>query len=410
MRLVLVPFFIYIFILILPYFGPVRFSMGYEFFYLVIIFYAGVFFSYYVFMLSPKKRYCQFEINIPDCREFVFPVLFGTILFVLIYVYDMIFYYKVLEHGVFQARELATLEGPRGSFIGMIIFLLGGFPALLLALSYYEYRRKTLPNFTTILLALFGLLGLISHLLSGGRNAFILSILFFVVFFYLINDKSYFRKIIRRWGLLIFCVGSILFFMMLQVFVSRAELFGFTMKDFALNLERDFGVSLIQLDFLGDYYYAFLYFIMYLIHQVVVVFPYIQDGLIRTGEFCGFVSYAYVYRFVDLFLGTDYSGYFYDKLIIPTVYFSLPGSAFMDFGIFGVFFTGVVFSFFMFYFLSKSNSFFFLNKSIGSLLFLSLITAPVYNIFSYHGVQILFSIFIVYFFVLFIRMVKKYAL
>ncbi len=401
--------------MLLFFYGPIDYSFNVGALFLIFLFYFSYVLGWFFYNLMPKKS-IGYEIKVHTSKKREIPQIlniatvlsFFTGLYLVFVFYDFFVIGDVLNAGITETREVRTLEGPRGSIIGLLVVLFTGAPLLLLiSLLAYTYSQKEKNPYIYKIQFLLSIIGLLSYFLSGGRNNFAIAMV--IIFLILLILKK-----IRRAGLpskktkkylskgLIFGVLLVSFLFMLYIFIDRANYQGITIYSYVLRMEREFSINVTHFDFQADivreFYYAFIVFLFYLNHPIMLVSQYFDASF--SSLTYGALSFPLPTMFYDLVFGTTVFSNALDSLMLKGVYLSMPGFIFIDFGFLGVVLFGFLLGFCVPFFLKKSQTqnynVNYYSLVLASIFLCTIILAPMYNILSSFGFSLLLMLLIIY--------------
>lgn len=407
----LVILFPWLFVFLARYAGPIQYvPVDIE---LLVFFFSVIFFTYIAFLfgyasvftktLSDNYLYHNTVGEQGDIsRVFRFVravVVFIAILYPIISFIDFFLVKGATFSTIIEQRESEHATGPRNSLIGALGALLSGSPPVLFVLLLFKKFKSKWFNY---LLYLFVFLGFLSMFLSGGRNAFFISIFF--VFFYrlfFIPKKTSFSK---KTNLKSFIFGFFLLyglFFSMKMFLDRFEAQGFDVNFMLDYLEREYDILIYRIPFDGEMFVSLYSVFVYLVFYISHSFTYLNEYfLISYSPYLGGAyNFPQVVRLVDVVLGTDLFSLSRDKVLLVGVYLTLPGSLYLDFGWPG---TIVVCSTLAFIYGRLSFNLFYLNlfqKLFFAYLSVVLIFSPVYGLFGMaNGFSLIFILFLVFLF------------
>ncbi|MCB5411954.1 hypothetical protein [Pseudogemmobacter faecipullorum] len=329
-----------------------------------------------------EKRDCEPVFTAFDHRIF----LFLCSAYTMSMAYRYIFLGGVLGLGITGARyeEIHSMNSGGGIFTALTVFTSAA-PAFLF-LSVMErttngVRRNIIPIILVVL-------GLLMSFLSGGRNSFLISIVF-MYFAGQINPNFSIRRATgaatARNIIIKAAFGAVLIFgigLSLYIFVERALMRTDDLIDRAaihayengLGFDRD-AIPL----FIPDY----IYIILFYVHAYFTIgFHYLQT-ILTTGMPNGHLNGGYNFYIycltIDRVLGTSLAPNLSEDLRIFGAYYTLPGSIFIDFGLSGV----LVVTAFIMFMAARSVAMF--KRGCGeqcffaALMFTVLFFSPLYN-------------------------------
>jgi len=378
------------------FFGPISYKYSPYLFTLIGIFFVGFYIGIFFFKFLPKKINKN-GISIISSPLIATICIYGIFFYLSIIVYDFLIKGAVLEYGITVYREMLTLEGRRNSMLGFLNIFFSGMPIIGASLVLL-YDKTEIGNKKFYILAFFSYLGIFSFFLSGGRNLFVISLLI-LFFVYLLKDDKFKINIKNNFLYKIIFLVIILIgiFYVLYLFIERAELRNLTVLDTALNLEKDFGVTIIISPFdnqlISSFYYILVMLCFYLTHSFSLFSEYLFEGF--SNYTYGVNTFPMVTMLIDkLFETTIYSDGI-NKLLLNGVYLSMIGRFYIDFGTFGVFILAFLLGIISVWGLSKSKNRNILFVVFSATILTSIFLMPMYNILSGTGFSIVLSLFIV---------------
>lgn len=266
------------------------------------------------------------------CRR---AILVAAFLFPAIACFDFFVIKGAALSEIVALREKEHLTGPRGSLIGALSTLFSAASPVAFAV-YLLSPSKTL--FRRLFVWSVILVGLGCLFLTGGRNAFFISVGFIAVFAFLFLDKKQLdRAISPFFRKAIYILGALGFFYSMKIFVERFEVQGFDAEIMLWHLKTEYSVDVQNLDGASEFYISvyssWVYLVYYMIHAFTFFEQYITQSV--SPELMGVYNFSIVARFVDLVFGTSFVADGIDSLIVRGVYLTLPGSLYVDFGFIG---------------------------------------------------------------------------
>lgn len=327
----------------------------------------------------------------------------------IINVYDFFIVGDVLNKGIVALREERTVQGARGSIVGVLIVLLSAFPVILLVLAKVAGERQLISTFKQRWYLYFSVLGIIFYFLSGGRNNFAIALVFYFIFISFFNFK--YRKAnkinIKKISVLGLFTLLILF-IFLYIFIERVELIGISMKSYTETLEQNFSVTFYKPNFdsifFENFYYAFLTLLFYINHSLMEFSKYfINDWSSYTS---GVMLLPQVFMLIDVVFSTSFFLDAIHNMILHGVYLSAPGFLYLDFSLFGLvfpFFAGLLLPYAYRNAASDSKNdlfWFFIYASLT----VFMIFSPVYNVFS----MLMFPLVIAVFFIFILAIIRVF--
>lgn len=264
-------------------------------------------------------------------------VLTLSVAYLALVLVDKVLIGGVLSVGVTEARYAAMAEGPRGSVLGALHYFIAGAPAILACLLL---SRRAIGERTNIFGWCVVLIGFGCFFLSGGRNSFVVSSIFVLLYFVLERMKFYRagdrKKIsIPRWIKLCALLGGCY---VLYLFVERAEIRGADMAGAMQSLGENYDVRIFTPSWLSGFplqvYYCVAYLVFYLTHAPTYVAQYMEMDY--SPVLMGGYGFSIIFRVFDILAGTQFLIDSFDRLLIVGVYLTLPGTIYVDFGWLGV--------------------------------------------------------------------------
>jgi len=268
-------------------------------------------------------------------RFYFLTLVFSTIYLVLI-VIDKILIGGVLSVGITEARYAAMAEGPRNSVVGALHYFLAGAPAILACLLL---TRRVRGGRMDIFAWCIAVAGFGSFFLSGGRNSFVIGVVF--VLFYIALERAKFRQAgdretlkIPRWLKISVVLGACY---VIYLFVERAQIRGTDMAGAMRLLSENYDVEIFTPSWLSGFllqlYYCLAYLVFYLTHAPTYVSQYMEVGYspMLMGEY----GFLIIFRVFDILVGGGMVDSF-GRLLIAGVYLTFPGTLYVDFGWVGV--------------------------------------------------------------------------
>lgn len=262
-------------------------------------------------------------------------LLLAAFLFPIVACFDFFIVKGAAISEIVALREKEHLNGPRSSLIGALSTLLSAASPV----ACCVYLLKPSSSIVKRIIVLGGIiLGLGCLFLTGGRNAFFISIGFIGIFIFLFLSKSQLERAIPsvlRKAIYVFLLFG--FFFSMKIFVDRFEVHGFDASVMLFHLKREYGVNVQDLENASELYLSvyssWVYLVYYMIHAFTFFEQYIAQSV--SPELMGVYNFSIVARFIDLIAGTSYVADGIDALIVRGVYLTLPGSLYVDFGFLG---------------------------------------------------------------------------
>lgn len=265
----------------------------------------------------------------------------------LIYVGFMFYRYliigSVMTDGITGARYAEIYAGPgRGGIITGVTTLTAGAPIFLLLA---QIERAADNRSTSPLVWALALIGLFSTFLSGGRNAFLINVIFLLMaghiwqslsLSYALNGKNLKRVALRIIIYLVF-LGGVAY--SLYIFVERGRLRSedLIVRAIIMATESDF---LFDPSNIPSWMPQELYFSLASLHNYLTLGFFYFDRLLLSGLDNGHLGGSYnffiFYLIIDKLLGTSFAVNLSTDLPIIGAYYTLPGSIYVDFGTTGL--------------------------------------------------------------------------
>ncbi|WP_308367616.1 oligosaccharide repeat unit polymerase [Microbulbifer sp. TB1203] len=351
--------------IVLRYLGPVTYPSVDGFSFLFLAIFMLPFFLLLPFLLVSKKVVVR-EVSgvwvsnpLAEGRGFSVVILLVFIYFFAV-VLDKIVLSNVLTVGITEARYAAMVDGPRGSLLGAVHYLLAGAPVLLacLLLSRSRWQKGGVLEFCLWVLVV---VCFASFFLSGGRNSYVVGVVFILFYFSLEKKRSVGGEGSEggrnlRFPLWIKVFSVFGFFYVLYIFVERAEIRGTNLEGAVFALAKNYNVDVVVPEWIPgaflQIYYCFLFLVFYVTHSLSYLSSYFELGY--SPNIGGGYSFSVVFRIIDVLFGTSYVPDALDQLIIPGVYLTLPGTMYVDFGLFGAFLAGILLAFLSLVYVSRA--------------------------------------------------------
>lgn len=273
----------------------------------------------------------------------------------LLYLTTAFFHYflfgNVLEEGITGARYSAAQFGPSASISGAVLLLVSGAPVLLASTIIDAFRFDHPIDKTHVTLSI---LGFAMFFASGGRNSFLIGIVYLLSYALLMKSKSPPRKsqtrdkpLVRNRAIISIvwlCIFAGVAFS-LKIFIDRASIreddLMLRLLIFANEYDMDINFDRQLSPQLESAYFVLVYLFFYITHAFTYISVYFETAYspIVSGGY-SFFPFA---KLLDVIIGTELSANVSERLIIPGVYYSFPGSLYIDFGFIGT----VIFSIFL---------------------------------------------------------------
>lgn len=388
------------------YLGPIGHPpLGFDllFYFLVSNFLTFLSFSigYFLSFRNEPARFFTFTRNVNRSSDTNF-LIFSRIrllLFVLSVLYPTIacidfFIVKGASLStIIEQREAEHLSGPRNSAIGAIGALLSGAPPILLALLIDEKNIVKRNNFIFFIIAF----GFFSMFLSGGRNAFFISIIYFFVYRFLFASQprvtqGYFN--FKKFIFYIFFLYA--FYFSMVMFLERFEAQGFSVYFMLDYLEQEYNIKILRPS-MSDYFVPAYSIFVYLCFYISHAFTYLNEYFVFSYEpyLGGSYNFPQLARLIDVFYGTNMFGEGRDRMLLTGVYLTLPGSLYIDFGYFGSLVINSILGFVFGFLAFNVNRLPIAFKLCLTYLCVAFIFSPIYGIFGMaNGFSIIFILIV----------------
>jgi len=281
-----------------------------------------------------------------------------SLIYLVAIIVDKVVLGSVAEVGLSLARDIANAEaetyGSRNSKLGAIYFLLSGTPICLGCLVVSNSQRFLSKRILSIFKVLV-LLSFLSYFLSGGRNAFFITIIVLFGFLYLekisnLNNKPN-NNIHHKASFLTKSILVLLVFLglgfSLYLFIDRAELRGSDMPGYISYLENVTYVRVLVLFNGGGLYNDIIGVLVMLVYYFTHPIEYLSEYFTQNFSpmFCGAYSFSIFTQIIDALTGSRIVDATGRALLAQGVYLSLPGSMYLDFGFFGVSLSSLILGF-----------------------------------------------------------------
>lgn len=339
----------WVFVFFVRYVGPITHpSISME---MITFFIFVLFFTYMAFVIGyvsgyvrrPQEHTTHFSQNSIQTQAAVGKVfysvrtvvIFMAILYPVISFIDFFLVKGASLSTIVEQREAEHLTGPRNSLIGAVGALLSGSPPILLVMLGVAKFKKRSVNY---ILLTFVILGFFSMFLSGGRNAFFISLIFvmFYSLFFSFREKVIKQKMslskIFSYLFVFYCI-----FFSMKMFLDRFEAQGFDVSFMLDYLESEYDILIYRPDFTGNLFTSLYSIFVYLSFYISHSFTYLNDYFVLSYSpyMGGGYNFPQVARLIDIAAGTDFFSAGRDRMILAGVYLTLPGSLYLDFGIAG---------------------------------------------------------------------------
>ncbi|EOX3360897.1 O-antigen polymerase [Vibrio cholerae] len=401
---ILLPWFI---VFIVRYLGPITHpEINFE----TSFFFTSVIYVIYVFFIAGyvAAYYLNFDRNSVINLQRVLPtaVNVGKVFYtVRFFVVVMAILYPVISFVDFfvvkgaslstivEQREAEHLTGPRNSLIGAVGALLSGSPPILFVILGIEKFKNRISN---VFIYLFIFLGVFSMFLSGGRNAFFISLMFVVIYRFLFpmnnvkSRKSFTLIKFFPYILVLYCI-----YFSMKMFLDRFEAQGFEVSYMLDYLQREYNILIYRPEiydfFLVSLYSIFVYLSFYISHA----FTYLNEYfIISYSPYMGGVyNFPQLARLIDVAAGTDFFAAGFDRMILTGVYLTLPGSLYLDFGIAGTLLICLLMGYSLGYLCYNISNLALYQRLFLTYLCVACVFSPIYSIFGMaNGFSLIFII------------------
>lgn len=392
---------------LLFYLGPWSYPFNSYILVLISLFFLGLLGGSFFLRILPFRKTGPLSeesnnLEIKRNRIYFNHLIFFTAISVSLPIIDFVILGDVLILGIVENREQQTLQGRRGSLIGMFSIFFGGMPVLLASFLTIG-SRNTLGKYRTRLGWIFAILGILTFALSGGRNGIFISLVILAIVKYLSGTKKHELKrksILRMFYSVALIVMVLIYF--LAIFFERSHVTGTDLTRSLYNLVNDFGVDIEVRDFgsnlLNNAYASSTLLLFYFNHSFAVLTAYF-DADFREITY-GVLTFPLFSMFFDTFFGTSFYPDAVDKLILNGVYLSMVGYLYLDFREVGLFFFAFILGLTTTYTLKRSFSVDHRTVRyqeltiVSALLLSSILLSPIYNILAGHGLTVLFAVVI----------------
>jgi hypothetical protein len=309
-----------------------------------------------------------------------------SVIYVAFMMYRYLFMGHVLSEGVTGARYLEIQSGPgQGGVVTGITIYLSAAPVFAL-LSATERLSKT-GKVAWVYWGI-GVLGLFASFLSGGRNSFLISIVYFLIMGAIVPELSFRRaikgKTIRKLSLrtLTFSTFILAFGFSMYVFVDRGLMRSNDLVYRAIIAASENNIFFYperKPDWLGDG----VFFALLSLHNYITIgyhyFGRLMEIGLPNGTLGGsymFFSFFIVFERITGFavtanLGTD--------LPIIGAYYSLVGSIYIDFGYLGVMVSSILLPLLAAISVTKAQKGFYSWAPIAAVFLTMLLFSPLYS-------------------------------
>ncbi len=397
----------WIFVFFLRSFGPLSFeslTMDTKLFIFIFLFVLVLSYSFSYFIGGHYFRSFHFQTQLKNNVAYVSEVFilirkvlfFSAVMYVIFSFYDYFLIKGAAISEIIMQREKEHLTGPRNSLIGALVSLLSASTPIALVLFIINPFKKFVLN---AFFWLFVILGFFSMFLSGGRNAFFISVAFVLVFSALYFDKKIiFRSVSPRLIFLILLMLLIGFFYSLKMFVDRFLAQGMPLDYMILHLVNDYNVDIAIPDYDGFplvVYSVWSYLVFYITHALNYLDQYFY---IDYSPFLkGVYNFPLIARLFDFLFSSNIFESSFDDLLLRGVYLSLPGSIYVDFGVIGSVFVAAFLGFVFGALVCNYKHLILFNKFLLTYLCVTFLFAPFFNIANVaNGFSFLFFLIIIF--------------
>ncbi|MEZ8103070.1 O-antigen polymerase [Vibrio bivalvicida] len=366
-------------------FGPVsHVDVSLDLIAYLMFFVSTTYLSFLVgFFIRNDSIKTNYGYSVYSSRGLIFQIRTMFFLLILVYVFIAYFDFFIVKHatlgGIVEQRESEHLTGPRNSVLGMFNVFLSGIPPLFMSiLMFVPYRSRKMKLASMILV----FLGFAAMFLSGGRNAFFISLLYclFVKFAFFNKHSNVSKNRIRRMLILLVVFLGIVY--SLNMFLERFEVQGFDVNTMLDYLEREYDISIYRMEFISLDYQPIYSVLVYLSFYVTHAFTYLDDyfQLSYSPYLLGGYNFYIVVRIIDFVTGSSLFQTGSESILQSGVYLTFPGTLYLDFGYFGGLIAGSVIGLFFGYLTNRLG-----NGTISHKLWFTFITvimifSPIYSV------------------------------
>lgn len=358
-------------------FGPLEFeNLSLEFLQYLWLFLFVSYISYvFGFLLTKEsgviKAHSATRYSRARQAIFLFAILFPVVAAI-----DFFIFKGAAITEIVAQREAEHLTGPRNSVIGALVALLSGSPPLAFVLMKESpIKSKVFSNAAYFVIAL----GFASMFLSGGRNAFFISILFIIVynFFFVKGERDSFKRKLTFLTFFFF-----FFFFSMKMFVDRFEEQGFDVSFMLDYLSSEYGIDVVRIDTQNSFFIAAYSIYVYLTFYITHSLSYLNDyfALSYSPMLSGSYNFPILARVFDLVFGSSGFELGRESMLVEGVYLTMPGSFYLDFG-YGasILFMGL-FSFCFGYLVRNLGNLVVYQKLVMSFMAVCLVFSPIYSV------------------------------
>lgn len=394
------------FVFFVRYFGPINHpQISIELVAFLVSIITTTYFSFcFGFSLSHSThhRLSRLQMHASDdmggiFRSVRFMVLCMAVAYPLVSFFDFLVVKGAAISAIVEQREAEHLTGPRNSLIGAIGALLSGAPPVLLAMMNLSRFKNMYIN---CIVYIFIILGFASMFLSGGRNAFFISMsfVFFCALFFSARPTKISKFSIRKLGAIAFVFYCIFFSM--KMFLDRFEAQGLEVSFMLDYLELEYGVEIFRFDYNGDLfvavYSALVYLSFYISHALTYLNEYFVTGY--TPYMGGSYNFPQIARLIDVLFGSNFFDGGRERVILVGVYLTLPGSLYLDFGILGSVAICSLLGFYYGYLVRNFAQLAFYQKLCLTYVTVAMVFSPIYSIFGMaNGFSLIFILLLTVF-------------
>lgn len=271
--------------------------------------------------------------------------LFITIIYIAVSLYDAFLIRNISVFNLTEARLLANREGERGSVLGAITLLLSGAPIIFLSLFYMMNQQSKGRNPFSFWLLVIGCLVGFTLVLSGGRNPVVISLLMIGVTLVLARQAGFInspvstgvKRWIRKYGYPIALSIPILwvsFYFFVERGLYRSHYLGSALTMFQYEYGVDFRHSIGSGTEVSTFDFVAAMLSYYIAHPAQAL----SDQMLLVGcrPTFGSTSFYNGARILDTIFGTDFAAQSVLSRHIVGIYYSLPGTLYIDYCYIGV--------------------------------------------------------------------------
>lgn len=392
--------------------GPISYPFHPYIFVLLSIFFLGLLSGSFFIQLLPVKRKLfapqSLNRNISNHLKYFHWLVFFTSIYLVVVIFDFLILGSVLEVGIVENRENATissnLDGRRGSMLGLLNILLSGMP-IILAVFLMLDTKWLIGRVRTRLGWLLVFTGIVSYTFSGGRNYIFITIMILGVVRFLSQHGEFKEKktnFKRQIFVSVIALLSLIFF--LYIFIARIELSGVSLLTPVYNMMSQWGVKIhvYQIDsyFMESIYVSIILLLFYFNHSLSAFSPYLNGSFQELTY--GVLTFPLPVMLYDTIFGTSIYLQGTDLLRVNGLYLGMLGTLYIDFREVGIFLFSFFLGFFTTYFVKKTLAAdpislnYKLTISVSALFLSAILLSPVYNILAGNGFSVLIALIILY--------------